>query len=60
MARQGLSRRHGRSCRRRGEVITADFAFDVPARFDADQMDITIETYELGRWGEIPIVEIRT
>ena len=42
-----------------GAVITADFEFDVPARFDTDQMDITIETYELGRWGQIPIVEIR-
>ena len=43
-----------------GVVITADFEFDVPARFDTDQMEITIETYELGRWGQIPIVEIRT
>lgn len=42
-----------------GAVITADFEFDVPARFDTDQMEITIETYELGRWGQIPIVEIR-
>jgi lambda family phage tail tape measure protein len=42
-----------------GAVITADFEFDVPARFDTDQMDITIETYELGRWGQIGIVEIR-
>jgi uncharacterized protein (TIGR02217 family) len=42
-----------------GAVITADFEFDVPVRFDTDQMDITIETYDLGRWGQIPIVEIR-
>ncbi len=39
--------------------ITADFEFDVPARFDTDQMDITIETYQLGSWGQIAIVEIR-
>ncbi len=31
----------------------------MPARFDTDQMDITIETYDLGRWGQIGIVEIR-
>jgi uncharacterized protein (TIGR02217 family) len=42
-----------------GVVVTADFDFDVPARFDTDQMEITIETYELGSWGQIPVVEIR-
>jgi uncharacterized protein (TIGR02217 family) len=40
-------------------AVTADFEFDVPARFDTDQMDISIETYDLARWSEIPIVEIR-
>jgi uncharacterized protein (TIGR02217 family) len=39
--------------------ITADFAFDVPCRFDSDQMDLTIETYQLGSWGQISVVEIR-
>jgi uncharacterized protein (TIGR02217 family) len=42
-----------------GVVVTADYEFDVPARFDSDQMDITIETYALGSWGQIPVVEIR-
>jgi uncharacterized protein (TIGR02217 family) len=42
-----------------GVVVTADFDFDVPARFDTDQMEITIETYQLGTWGQIPVVEIR-
>lgn len=42
-----------------GVQVTADFEFDVPARFDSDQMDITIETYQLGSWGQIPVVEIR-
>ncbi|HRD74404.1 MAG TPA: DUF2460 domain-containing protein [Hyphomicrobiaceae bacterium] len=42
-----------------GVQVTADFEFDVPARFDSDQMDITIETYQLGSWGQIPIIEIR-
>lgn len=42
-----------------GVAVTADLAFDVPARFDTDQMEVTIETYELGSWGQIPVVEIR-
>jgi uncharacterized protein (TIGR02217 family) len=42
-----------------GVQVTADFAFDVPARFDSDQMDVTIETYQLGSWGQIQVVEIR-
>ncbi|MGD9507716.1 MAG: DUF2460 domain-containing protein [Geminicoccaceae bacterium] len=42
-----------------GVIVTADFEFDVPARFDTDQMDLTIETYELGSWGQIPVIEIR-
>ena len=42
-----------------GVIVTADFEFDVPARFDTDQMELTIETYELGSWGQIPVVELR-
>ena len=42
-----------------GVQVTADFAFDVPVRFDSDQMDLTIETYQLGSWGQIPVLEIR-
>ncbi len=42
-----------------GAVVTADFDFDVPARFDTDQMELTIETFDLGSWGQIPVVEIR-
>jgi uncharacterized protein (TIGR02217 family) len=42
-----------------GVIVTADLDFDVPARFDTDQMEITIETFELGSWGQIPVVEIR-
>ena len=40
-------------------VITADFEFDVPVRFDTDSLGISIDTYQLGQWGNIPIVEIR-
>jgi uncharacterized protein (TIGR02217 family) len=40
--------------------ITADFEFDVPVRFDTDHMAVTIETFRLHRWQQIPIVELRT
>lgn len=42
-----------------GVALTADFEFDVPVRFDADNMDVSIETYEMGEWDKIPVVEIR-
>ena len=42
-----------------GVQVTADVEFDVPVRFDSDQMDLTIETYQLGSWGQIPVLEIR-
>lgn len=41
-------------------VVTADFDFDVPVRFDIDHMDdLTAETPEVFIWPSIPIVEIR-
>ncbi|TVR77915.1 MAG: TIGR02217 family protein [Rhodospirillales bacterium] len=42
-----------------GVQVMADFDFDVPVRFDSDQMDITIESYQLGSWGQIQVAEIR-
>ena len=43
-----------------GVVITADFEFDVPVRFDTDDANITINLPNGGGgWVEIPIVEIR-
>jgi uncharacterized protein (TIGR02217 family) len=42
-----------------GVGITADFEFDVPVRFDTDHMAVTIETFRLHRWQQIPIVELR-
>jgi uncharacterized protein (TIGR02217 family) len=43
-----------------GSEVTADFEFDVPVRFDTDHMAVTIETYRLHAWQQIPIVELRT
>jgi uncharacterized protein (TIGR02217 family) len=39
--------------------VSADFEFDAPVRFDTDHMAVTIETYKLHRWQQIPIVELR-
>jgi uncharacterized protein (TIGR02217 family) len=33
--------------------------FDVPARFDTDQMKVSIEDYNAYTWGQIPVLEIR-
>jgi uncharacterized protein (TIGR02217 family) len=43
-----------------GVEVSADFEFDVPVRFDTDHMAVTIETYRLHAWQQIPIVELRT
>lgn len=42
-----------------GQQITATFEFDVPARFDTDQCDLNHESFLLGTWAGIPIVELR-
>jgi uncharacterized protein (TIGR02217 family) len=42
-----------------GVIVTADYEFHVPVRFDSDQMNITIETYQLGTWAQVPIIEVR-
>jgi uncharacterized protein (TIGR02217 family) len=44
---------------RQGEQITADFEFDVPVRFDTDQLDLSIDNFAVGSWNNIPLVEIR-
>jgi len=42
-----------------GVAITADFQFNVPARFDTDRLSATLEAYGASSWRDIPIVEIR-
>lgn len=42
-----------------GAVITAGFEFDVPVRFDADRLDVSIRGLNHGAIPNIPIVEIR-
>ncbi|WEK48502.1 MAG: DUF2460 domain-containing protein [Candidatus Kaistia colombiensis] len=42
-----------------GATITAGFRFDVPVRFDTDQMVINLAAFEAGEIPSIPIVEIK-
>ncbi len=42
-----------------GASVTAGFAFDVPVRFDTDQLQINLQGFRSGAIPSIPIVEIR-
>lgn len=40
-------------------VVTAGFEFDTPVRFDADRIEVTLESFDAGRMAAIPLIEIR-
>lgn len=42
-----------------GLTVTAGFEFDVPVRFDTDELRIDLTAFEAGRIPSIPLVEIR-
>lgn len=42
-----------------GAMIRAGFLFDTPVRFDADQIDLTLESFDAGRVGAVSLIEIR-
>lgn len=42
-----------------GAAATAGFAFDVPVRFDTDQLSINLQNFAAGDIPEIPVVEVR-
>ena len=42
-----------------GEVVTADYEFDIPVRFDIDQMQFSALDFNLRSWLNIPVIEIR-
>lgn len=42
-----------------GAVVTAGFEFDTPVRFDADRIEITLETFGAGRMVAVPLIEVR-
>ncbi len=41
------------------EAITADFEFDVPVRFDTDELAISMDSFDAGSWNNIPLIEVR-
>ncbi len=41
-----------------GVAVTAGFEFDVPVRFDTDELDIDLSAFEAGHIPKIPLVEI--
>jgi uncharacterized protein (TIGR02217 family) len=42
-----------------GTAVTAGFEFDTPVRFDADRLDVTLESFEAGRMAAVPLIEVR-
>ncbi|WP_339931405.1 DUF2460 domain-containing protein [uncultured Brevundimonas sp.] len=42
-----------------GAAVTAGFDFDTPVRFDADRIEVTLETFGAGRMVAMPLIEIR-
>lgn len=41
-----------------GAAVTAGYEFDVPVRFDADELEIDLATFAAGQVPSIPLVEI--
>jgi len=42
-----------------GAAVTAGFLFDVPARFDADRVEIDAAAFDAGAIPSVPVVEVR-
>ena len=42
-----------------GVIITADFEFDVPVRFDTDELQISLDSHNSGSWNSVPLIEVR-
>jgi uncharacterized protein (TIGR02217 family) len=42
-----------------GAVVTAGFEFDVPVRFDTDQIVTSVASFQAGDVPDVPVVEIR-
>jgi len=42
-----------------GTVVTAGFLFDTPVRFDADRLEVTLESFGAGRMAAVPLIEVR-
>jgi uncharacterized protein (TIGR02217 family) len=42
-----------------GELVTAGFVFDVPVRFAADRIDVSLAGWQAGELPSVPLVEVR-
>ena len=42
-----------------GQVVTANFQFDVPVRFDTDAIQTSVASFQAGEVPTVPVVEIR-
>ncbi len=42
-----------------GVAVTAGFLFDTPVRFDADRLEVTLESFDAGRMAAVPLVGVR-
>ena len=42
-----------------GQPVSAGFEFDVPVRFDSDELHVDLAAFAAGEIPDIPIVEIR-
>lgn len=42
-----------------GAVVTAGFHFDVPVRFDTDQLEVNLSGFAAGAIPSIPLIEVR-
>ncbi len=42
-----------------GVALTASFQFDVPVRFDTDQLSASLDAYGINSWQNIALVEVR-
>lgn len=40
-------------------TLTIDCEFDVPVRFDTDEMAISMDSFDAGNWSSIPLIEVR-
>lgn len=40
-------------------ILTCGYEFDVPVRFNTDQMLSTLEHYNVHSWGQIPLMELK-
>ncbi len=40
-------------------AVEAQCEFDVPARFDADELGLTLDNFFQGQWADIPVIEVR-